>query len=584
MPNILKCKICGGDIELSNDKTLGTCMYCGSTMTFPKLASGSRLDAFNRGNHFRRIGEFDNALTIYEQMIADDNTDAEAHWCAALSRFGIEYVEDPASMEYIPTCHRTSYESFLDDVDYKAAVKYSEGITQKQYQKDGKKIDEVQKAILSTSLKESPFDVFICYKESDESGGRTIDSVLAQDIYDHLTEKGYKTFFSKITLEDKVGTEFEPYIFAALNSAKVMVVVGTSRENLDSVWVKNEWSRFLALMKKDKNKVLLPCYKDMDPYNMPEALSVLQSYNMASIGFMQDLIRGISKIVHAEAEHIVIENKTDVEPLLKRAGLFLETSEFDRVLEYCEKVLDIDPENATAYFYKLMATLEFSRESDFINNAVELEDIQNYQMAVRFADEAMREQLFYYNSCATKNRSYVNAVELLKKGDRNSLENALVIFNQINGWKDSVKQIETCNIKLTELDENKKKQEEKLQKERQILIRLTKIVGVILLCIFTISAIIHYVGPTIEVKKALKKVEVLIQEEEYDEALMILESIDTPDIEEKRKEILYSKAIKLMSEGEFKAAHDIFVKIFDYKDSQEKDKECKYNYIFKDIQ
>ena len=40
-----------------------------------------------------------------------------------------------------------------------------------------------------------------------------------------LVEKGYRVFFARITLEDVAGTEYEPYIFAALNSAKVMVVL-----------------------------------------------------------------------------------------------------------------------------------------------------------------------------------------------------------------------------------------------------------------------------------------------------------------------------------------------------------------------
>mgnify|MGYP007110798585 CR=1 FL=1 len=44
---------------------------------------------------------------------------------------------------------------------------------------------------------------------------------------------------------------------------------------------------------------LLPCYRDMDPYDLPEALSVLQSYDMSKIGFMQDLIRGVKKVIDA---------------------------------------------------------------------------------------------------------------------------------------------------------------------------------------------------------------------------------------------------------------------------------------------
>ena len=254
---IIKCKACGGDIELTADKTYGMCEWCGSAMTLPKIDDDQRAAAFNRGNHFRRIGEFDKALAVYERIVREDDTDAEAHWCCALCRFGIEYVEDPATYEWLPTCHRASFDSFLEDVDYKAALEYSEGITRRQYMRDGAKIAEVQRGILATSQNAEPYDVFICYKESDADGNRTRDSLMAQDIYYQLTEQGRKVFFARITLEDVAGTQYEPYIFAALNSAKVMIVVGTKPEHLNAVWVKNEWSRFLAMMKKDRHKLLL---------------------------------------------------------------------------------------------------------------------------------------------------------------------------------------------------------------------------------------------------------------------------------------------------------------------------------------
>ena len=68
---ILKCKICGGDMEVSPDKTFGTCEYCGSSMTLPKISDEQRAALFNRGNHFRRSGEFDKALAIYENVVAE---------------------------------------------------------------------------------------------------------------------------------------------------------------------------------------------------------------------------------------------------------------------------------------------------------------------------------------------------------------------------------------------------------------------------------------------------------------------------------------------------------------------------------
>ena len=364
---IIKCKMCGGDIEISADKTFGTCEYCGSTMTLPKTDDDQRLSLFNRGTHLRRNGEFDKAAAIYERLIGENDADAEAHWNLLLCRYGIEYVQDPASGERIPTCHRASFDSILNDVDYQAALKYSDGVARSLYEKEAQRIASLQKDILAISQKETPFDVFICYKESDENGKRTKDSALAQDIYYQLTDAGYKVFFARITLEDKLGQEYEPYIFAALHSAKVMVVVGTKPEYLNAVWVKNEWSRYLALMRTDRSRLLIPCYRDMDPYDMPEELSMLQSQDMGKIGFIQDLIRGVKKVVDAakpqEAvtetvkETVVVHNEggSNVQALLDRGQMALEDGEWTKADEFFEQVLNQDAKCGAAYLGKFLA-------------------------------------------------------------------------------------------------------------------------------------------------------------------------------------------------------------------------------------
>ena len=458
---IIKCKMCGGDIELAADKTFGTCEYCGSTMTFPKVDDEQRAAAFNRGNHFRRIGEFDKALAVYERIVREDDTDAEAHWCCALCRFGIEYVEDPATYEWLPTCHRASFDSFLEDVDYKAALEHSDGITRRQYQKDAAKIAEVQRGILATSQNTEPYDVFICYKESDANGDRTRDSLLAQDIYYQLTEQGRKVFFARITLEDIAGAQYEPYIFAALNSAKVMIVVGTKSEHLNAVWVKNEWSRFLAMMKKDHSKLLLPCYRDMDPYDMPEALSVLQSYDMSKIGFIQDLTRGIAKVLDAEKKSVT-EKETIVQqsaipanttaPLLKRAFMFLEDGDWNSANEYCEKVLDIDPENADAYLGKLMAELRVTRQAELKYCATPFDVRNNYQKVVRFADKKRKAELAEYieyirarNEIERLDGIYNRACKAMTEANtEKAYKEAAKMFEAIPDYKDSAALAQEC--------------------------------------------------------------------------------------------------------------------------------------------
>ena len=372
----LKCKMCGGDIKLSADKTYGICEFCGSTMTLPKTDDEQRVAMFNRGNHFRRIGEFDKALMVYESLLQENEADAEAHWCCALCRFGIEYVKDPASGEYMPTCHRASFDSFLEDVDTREAIKHADAVSKSRYEHDAQVIEDVRRSILMLSQNEEPYDVFICYKEVDEQGQRTIDSQRAQEIYYLLKDQGRRVFFSRISLEDKAGQQYEPYIFAALNSAKVMVVVGTRREYLESVWVKNEWSRYLAIVKRDRKKLLIPCYADMDPYDMPEQLSILQSYDMTKIGFFQDLIRGINKVLDVNKQPVsspATQNQAalnNVSALLKRGYMALEDGEWVRADAFFEQVLNQNAECAEAYMGKYLCQRHMASLQELVRDRI----------------------------------------------------------------------------------------------------------------------------------------------------------------------------------------------------------------------
>ena len=399
---IIKCKMCGGDIDFIPGATYGTCEYCGSTSTIPQAEDENKLNRYNRANHFRRQCEFDKAVAAYEKILEQDDTDAEAHWGAVISRFGIEYVEDPATHQRIPTCHRVQVASILTDEDYLAAVENApDEESRRIYQEEAARIAEIQKGILAISANEKPYDVFICYKETDENGQRTRDSQWAQDVYYGLTEQGLKVFFSRITLEDKLGQQYEPYIFAALNSAKVMVVIGSRPEYFNAVWVKNEWSRYLSLMKHDHKRLLIPCYRDMDPYDLPEELSMLQSQDMSKIGFMQDLLRGVQKVMQqptsapqvVRVETATVEtNAPGVTSLLKRAALFLEDGDTASAREYYDRVLDIDPECAEAYMGKVCAETGCRKESDLgaLNYCGDMRG--DWQKAVRFASAAQKQK------------------------------------------------------------------------------------------------------------------------------------------------------------------------------------------------
>ena len=301
---VFKCKMCGGDIEVVEGSNIGKCLYCKSTMTLPSVDNEKLLNLYNRANNLRLSNEFDKAYGVYETILEIDENQLEAHWGLILCRYGVEYVDDPKTKKKMITCHRTKYESVLTDPDYKIIISKAYGDALKIYKEEAKTISDIQKKALEISNNEEDYDIFICYKEGDINGDRTPDSVIAQDIYNRLTDLNYKVFFARITLADKLGEEYEPYIFSALNSSKVMLVVGTNADNLNSVWVKNEWSRYLDLIKNKKKKVLIPVYSKMDAYELPEEFSMLQALCIDKVGSMQDLITAVGKIINKKSTDI----------------------------------------------------------------------------------------------------------------------------------------------------------------------------------------------------------------------------------------------------------------------------------------
>lgn len=301
---VFKCKMCGGDIEVVEGSNIGKCLYCKSTMTLPSVDNEKLLNLYNRANNLRLSNEFDKAYGVYETILEIDENQLEAHWGLILCRYGVEYVDDPKTKKKMITCHRTKYESVLTDPDYKIIISKAYGEALNIYKEEAKTISNIQKKALEISNNEEDYDIFICYKEGDKNGDRTPDSVIAQDIYNKLTDLNYKVFFARITLADKLGEEYEPYIFSALNSSKVMLVVGTNADNLNSVWVKNEWSRYLDLIKNKKKKVLIPVYSKMDVYELPEEFSMLQALCIDKVGSMQDLITAVGKIINKKSTDI----------------------------------------------------------------------------------------------------------------------------------------------------------------------------------------------------------------------------------------------------------------------------------------
>lgn len=240
------------------------------------------------------------------------------------------------------------------------------------------------------------------------------------------------------------------------------------------------------MMKADKRKVLIPCFKGLDAYDMPKEFRGLQAQDMAKLGWMQDLVRGVEKLcgkggTASSAPNTVVQ-KTVVQEvqesgkadnLMKRVYLYLEDEDFEKASEYIDKVLDVDAEYAPAYVAQVLVAKKLTKEANLTILRASIDDDPTWKKALRFANEEQKQRYLGYAKqinenevydkeqkkkqaeLAVKKEQYDRALAEISKGNYFW---AMMILHQLNGYKDAEKLMRQC------LDKYK---EELLQKEQE---------------------------------------------------------------------------------------------------------------------
>ena len=445
-----KCKMCGGALSITGKERIVTCEYCGTPQTVPCPDSERIAGLYEKADTYRRNLEFDKALVLYEEILNEDAEDAECYWLALLCEFGIEYVEE-SDGKRIPTINRMQPLSVYDNTNYKAALQYATQEQAEIYKAEAEEINRIQREALAISAQEEPYDIFICYKESDEQGRRTTDSILATDIYEFLFKEGYKVFFSRMTLDDKFGVAYEPYIYAALKSSKIMIAVGTKPEHYNAVWVRNEWSRYLALIKNGANKVLIPAYKDMEPCHLPEEFQHLQAINLGELGYQQDMLRGIRRI---HAELIAVEEQSVGGNLRAHMYEAMEKKDWESTVNYANAMLKLKSEDMEAKICKRLAIMGIFEGKDMVEwglSAIEENLLEKVQSSDKFDLELMEKRLSKVLPNLIESE-YSDAMRAYKKiSAKNDYKNCQALFRKLHGYKGSKNYYEEVSYKLAQI-------------------------------------------------------------------------------------------------------------------------------------
>jgi hypothetical protein len=132
------------------------------------------------------------------------------------------------------------------------------------------------------------FDVFISYKSEDVEHARRV--------YDLLVSKNLRVFFSKESLPRLGSGEYHKQIDLAIEKTRHMVVVTSSRANVDAKWVEYEWRMFLRLILKGRKtgNLITVITEDMDIDALPNALGGFEAIRLVP-GELEKLLEYVKK-------------------------------------------------------------------------------------------------------------------------------------------------------------------------------------------------------------------------------------------------------------------------------------------------
>ena len=285
------CRCCGTTLEAPEGARAVICPACVTVNALPRV-TGVNLELLARANRLRMNCEFDRAKSAYQLVLMDEPQCHEALWGLLLSHYGVEFVTDPATKGYTPVVHFPNGKPLRTCTDFRAACELAPAEIRAAYEADAERIDELQRKIIDMGKEATPYDVFICGKVAAMDGkGYTEDHHRAIQLYYHLTMKGYRVFYAPAEL-DAIGVSYDAAIYHALKSAKVMLLICSSREHLENPWVRSEWTRYLSMMDAGSDKLFVPLlYGDLTADQLPKDILLrgVQALDMTTMSAAERL-------------------------------------------------------------------------------------------------------------------------------------------------------------------------------------------------------------------------------------------------------------------------------------------------------
>ena len=297
--------------------------------------------------------------------------------------------------------------------------------------------------------------VFVSYKSEEYEIARRIRELLEQH--------NYPCWMAPESIP--AGSNYMLEIPKAIRKCDLFILI-ISEASQKSQWVQKEIDRAVKF-----DKYILPF--QVDNSELSDAIDFVVSNNQRIQAYQnfepacQELLRAVKQRHPAVKESAVptittptklpvkqevLKGGVNIVPLLKRVFMFLEDEDWNNADAYCEKILDLDPENGQAYMGKLMVDLRIKRPEHLMKLEKPFDKNRYYVKAIRYADEETKKQLTEYIAhIQTRNENnrleklYARAKLAFQSADTvDELQEAGRLFDAIAQYADAAAMAKQC--------------------------------------------------------------------------------------------------------------------------------------------
>lgn len=247
----LRCTYCGG--ALLDQGVFYQCDSCRTPIKKSAMERLSEQDVFelNAARLLKESYRFQEAQVAYDAILGRDPECEEAAWGAFLAEYGIEYQV----VEQKPTFHALSPEPTYHS-------RYYARLSAEHRQEADDVIEKKRLEIMRSVEQRPAYDVFLSLKIAEDNGTKTPEYDWATQLYYDLREQGYQVFFSPQVLK-QTNADWEPYIYRAIQTCRIMLILTSSIEHTNAPWVRNEWRRILSRIANTPEGEIKPTFRVM---------------------------------------------------------------------------------------------------------------------------------------------------------------------------------------------------------------------------------------------------------------------------------------------------------------------------------